>query len=140
MYGGFPSQIARQPRGCQYGTVRLQKALGEVFPTPSFLAPVLLIVFQLLLAVEIRSWKLGPGECDIPHRRIRYSVDIITRNTRGKPAVRTGTLSFTCAHAYVRPCSRMCLFFFVRLVLAGTSGRPYVRPPSRSVVRERVGK
>ena len=58
--GGFPSQIARQPRGCQYGTVRLQKALGEVFPTPSFLAPALLIVLQLLLAVEIPIMETRP--------------------------------------------------------------------------------
>ena len=33
-WGGFPSSIARQPRGCQYLTIRLRKALGEMFPTP----------------------------------------------------------------------------------------------------------
>ena len=28
---GFSSSIARQPRGCQYRTLRLRKALGEMF-------------------------------------------------------------------------------------------------------------
>ena len=30
-WGGVPSSIARQPRGCQYRTIRLRKALGEMF-------------------------------------------------------------------------------------------------------------
>ena len=30
---GFPSSIARQPRGCQYRTRHLRKALAELFPT-----------------------------------------------------------------------------------------------------------
>ena len=33
LLGGFPSLIARQPRGCQYRTIRLRKALGDMFPT-----------------------------------------------------------------------------------------------------------
>ena len=37
--GGFRSPIARQPRGYQHGTIRLLKALAEVLPTPTFLAP-----------------------------------------------------------------------------------------------------
>ena len=35
-WGGFPSSIARQPRGCHSRTIRLRKALGEIFPTPTF--------------------------------------------------------------------------------------------------------
>ena len=38
---GFPSSIARQPRGRQYRAVRLRKALGERFQTPTLLAPTL---------------------------------------------------------------------------------------------------
>ena len=34
--GGFASSIARQPRGCPDRTVRLRKALGEMFPTLNF--------------------------------------------------------------------------------------------------------
>ena len=30
---GFPSSIARQPRGCHYRTISLRKPLGEIFPT-----------------------------------------------------------------------------------------------------------
>ena len=37
-WGSFPSSIARS-RGCQYGTARLRKALSELFPTPTVLAP-----------------------------------------------------------------------------------------------------
>ena len=40
---GFPSSIARQPRGGQYRTTRLRKALGGMFTTPNFLAPTLLL-------------------------------------------------------------------------------------------------
>ena len=55
----FPSSIARQPRECQYRYVRLRKALGEMIPTPLFLAPAL---FQLW---GYRPWKIDPGVCDI---------------------------------------------------------------------------
>ena len=58
-WDSFSSSIARQPRGCQYRTIRLRKALGEMFPTPTFLAPAL---FQLW---RYRPWKIGPGGCDI---------------------------------------------------------------------------
>ena len=51
----FPSSTARQPRGCQYRTTRQRKALGEMFPTPTFLAPPL---FQLS---RYRAWKVRPG-------------------------------------------------------------------------------
>ena len=40
-WGGFPRSIARQPTGCQYRTIRLPKALDEMFLTPTFLAPTL---------------------------------------------------------------------------------------------------
>ena len=36
LWDRFPSSIARQPRGCQYRTNRLRKALGEMLPTPTF--------------------------------------------------------------------------------------------------------
>ena len=47
--GGFPTSIAQQPRGCQYRTVRLRKALGVIFPTPAFLDN------DTILAVEIST-------------------------------------------------------------------------------------
>ena len=40
-WGGLPSSIARQPRGCQYRTTRLRKALDEMFTTPTLSAPTL---------------------------------------------------------------------------------------------------
>ena len=58
--GDFPSSIARQPRGCEDRTIRLRKALGEMFPAPTFLAPTLLS--QLW---RYRAGKLGRGGCDI---------------------------------------------------------------------------
>ena len=58
-WGAFPISIARQLGGCQYRTVRLRNALGEMIPTPTFLAPTL---FQLLW--RHRPWKIGPGGCD----------------------------------------------------------------------------
>ena len=58
-WGGFPSSIARQPRGCQYRTIRLRNALGEMFPTPTFLTPTL---FQ---PWRYQPWIIGPGLCVI---------------------------------------------------------------------------
>ena len=56
----FPSSIARQPRGRPYRTIaRLRKALGEMFPTLTLVAPTL---FQPSI---YRPWKIGPGGCDI---------------------------------------------------------------------------
>ena len=52
-WGGFRSSIAPQPRGYHYRTIRLRKALGEMFPTPTFLAPA---PFQLS---RYRPWKIG---------------------------------------------------------------------------------
>ena len=54
-WGAFPRSIARQARGYQYRTMRLRKALGETFPTPTVSAPIL---FQLLR--RYRAWKIGP--------------------------------------------------------------------------------
>ena len=55
-WGGFPSSIARQPRGYQYLTLRLRKdLLGEMLPTPTFLAPAPLQLWRC------RPWKIGPG-------------------------------------------------------------------------------
>ena len=55
----FPSSIARQPRGCQYRTTRLRKALGEtLFPTPTLLAPTL---FQHSKCGDIDHGKSAQG-------------------------------------------------------------------------------
>ena len=59
-WGGFPSSIARQPRGCQYRTIRLWKALSEMFPTPT----------DYSCCGDMDDGKVGPGVCDI-HRRMR---------------------------------------------------------------------
>ena len=72
LWGGFPSSIARQPRGCQYPTIRLRKALWDMFPTPTFLAPILSQLWRYI------AWEIGPGVCDIHrrniHRRVRYTA------------------------------------------------------------------
>ena len=67
--GGFPSSIARRPRGCPHRmlSIRLRKALDEMFPAPTFMAPTLL----LILLWKYRPWKIGPGGC-VAHCRIRY--------------------------------------------------------------------
>ena len=65
-WGGFPTSIARQPRGCQYRTMRLRKALGEMFPTPTISAPAR---FQLW---RYRAWKIGRGGCDIVIHTVVY--------------------------------------------------------------------
>ena len=51
----FPRSIARQPKRCPSRTTRLRKALGEMLPMPTFLAPAL---FQLW---RYRARKIGPG-------------------------------------------------------------------------------
>ena len=56
--GGFPSLIARQPRGGQRRTMHLRKALGEMFPTPTFWHR------HYYKACRYRAWKIGPGGCD----------------------------------------------------------------------------
>ena len=67
---GFPSSIARQPRGYQHRNIRLQMAIGGVLPMLTFFA---LTLFQLLS--RYRALKIGPGESDIYiHRRARYFV------------------------------------------------------------------
>ena len=72
---GFPSSIARQPRGCQFRTVRLRKALGEVFLSPTFLASTLSQLWRY------RAWKIGPGVCDV-HRRVLYiHTALVERST-----------------------------------------------------------
>ena len=61
-WGGFPSSMARQPRGFPYRNINLQKALGETFPTPSFWAPT---VFQV--------WRYRPRKTD-PGEGVTYTV------------------------------------------------------------------
>ena len=66
----FPRSIARQPKRCPSRTTRLRKALGEMLPMPTFLAPAL---FQLW---RYRPCKIASGGCDSvidAHRRMRYS-------------------------------------------------------------------
>ena len=60
--------LDNQEEGTKYRTIRLRTALGEMFPTPTFLGPTL---FQLLW--RYRAWNIGPGVCDIHRRRIRHS-------------------------------------------------------------------
>ena len=74
-WGGFPRSIARQPRGCQYRTIRLRKGFLEMFPIPTFLVPPL---FQL---PRYRAWKIGSGgECDIPGSYINMGTLTIFRD------------------------------------------------------------
>ena len=63
-WDGFPSSTARQPRGCQYRTIRLRqkKALGDTFPKPTSLAPTLIRLWRY------RPWTIDPGVCDILRR------------------------------------------------------------------------
>ena len=62
-WSAFPSPIARQPRGCQYRTMRFRQGLGEMFPTPTVLA-------DTIPTVEISTMKIGPGVCGV-HRIVR---------------------------------------------------------------------
>ena len=66
-WSAFPSPIARQPRGCQYGTIRLQKALGEVLPAPTSLAHR-----YYSNCGHTEHENSAQGGCNI-HRRVRYS-------------------------------------------------------------------
>ena len=52
----FPSPIARQPRGCQYGTVRFREALGDTFPTSSLFG-----TDTMPTAVEISTMESRPS-------------------------------------------------------------------------------
>ena len=61
--------IWRQPRGCQCRTIRLHKALGEMFRTPTFLAPTL--TTPTAVQISINHGKIGPGVCDL-RRRLWY--------------------------------------------------------------------
>ena len=54
----FQATIARQPKGSQYRTIRLRKALGEMLPSPNILTPPPLTLFQLW---RCRAWKIDPG-------------------------------------------------------------------------------
>ena len=62
--------VDNQERGCQDRTVDLWKALGEMFPAPTYFSGIdtILILFQLW---RYRPWKIGPRVCDI-HRRQTY--------------------------------------------------------------------
>ena len=62
----FQKSIARQPRECLYRTSRPRKAVGEMLPTSTFVAPALFRLLRRYRAMENRS-----RGCDI-HRRIRY--------------------------------------------------------------------
>ena len=132
-WGGFASSIARQPRGCQYRTIRLRKALGQMFPTPTFLAPTL---FQLW---RYRAWKIGPGVCDIYIYRIRgtccchfgrfcinfgrfgkfwldnkNSTSLNPRPFSAESAVVTFSFARFPAETC---CHRCCMYFFVALIV-----------------------
>ena len=51
----FPSSIARQPRGCQYRTIHLRKALGEMFPNADLFG-----TDTIILTVEISTTENRP--------------------------------------------------------------------------------
>ena len=68
-WGGLPSSIARQPRGCQYRTMRLREAPGEMFPMLTFSASALFRPWRY------RAWKVGPEGCDIRRRIWQAIVD-----------------------------------------------------------------
>ena len=75
---GFPCSIARQPRGCECRTKRLRKALGDMFPTSTLLAP--LALFQLW---KYRPWKIHQEGCDVHCRtRYMYQVSLLAFGTR----------------------------------------------------------
>ena len=66
--GGFPRPTARQPRGCLYRTIRLQKALGEMFFNADLFA-----TGNIPTVVErYRAWEIRPGGRGIHHRRVRH--------------------------------------------------------------------
>ena len=71
---------SRQPRGCQYRTIRLRESLRETFPTPSYLAPTLFILFKLC---RYRPSKIDPGGCDIVIYTILYTILYSTPNIGG---------------------------------------------------------
>ena len=69
--GGVQGQLLGNPKGAKYRTVRLRKAPGEMFRTPTFLA---LTIFQLW---KYRPRKIGPGVCDVHRcRRLIYSIQL----------------------------------------------------------------
>ena len=80
LWGGFISSIARQPRGYQHRTTGFWKAVGEMFPTLTFLA---------LCSVNTR-----------PTSSVRYGKASI--NTPPNPPVRFGSNSIPVPDASVR--------------------------------------
>ena len=71
-WGGFSCSMAWRPLGCQHRTIYLRKALGEMFPTPTFLASTLLQLWRH------QPWKIDPGVCDI-HRRIHGTTVLMLK-------------------------------------------------------------
>ena len=68
--GGFPSS-GNQPRGCQDRTMRLRKALAEIFPTPAFFWHRHYSDCYCVKFGGIDHGKSAQG-CVIRHGRIRY--------------------------------------------------------------------
>ena len=66
LWGGFPGSIARQPRRCQHRTIRLRKALGEMFPPPTFWHR-----HYANCCGDIDHGTSAEGGDDLHHRRIR---------------------------------------------------------------------
>ena len=64
----FQARFARQPRGRQYRTVRLRKALGEMPPTSTVLRTDTIPTISSYCG-HIEHGKIGPRACD-RHRRI----------------------------------------------------------------------
>ena len=75
--GGFPRWVARHPRGCQYRTARLRKALGEVFTMPAFLAPYdtdTIASINTINTVETSTMENRPRGC------VMYTVTVVYGN------------------------------------------------------------
>ena len=69
----FEARLLDKPRGCQYRTTRLRKALDEMFTTPTCSAPTL---FQLW---RYRAWKIGPGGAGVMHTVVYASASSTNR-------------------------------------------------------------
>ena len=65
----FQARLLDNSTRCQHRRIRFRKALGEMFPTPSFLAPALFRLWRY------RAWTIGPGGCDIHIHTVVYETD-----------------------------------------------------------------
>ena len=125
------SESSRQPRECQYRPIRLRKALGEMIPTPIFLAPI--------LYCNCKDTEHGIS----PRRGVIYSVvygyPLAMRSLRqcgtvmhkGADSTASGNLGYV---GIAEPCScfglggrlSLCYIFFIFLLFVLFSSLVYV--------------